>query len=103
MGVVFADQFSLLHAASGVIAYFWGVSFWWWFMLHLLFEYGENTDHGMEIINERLNMWPGGKDSKDSFLNSVGDQFFGMLGWVMAAYLDKTVKGAPYMATVRQG
>ena len=102
MGLLFADQFSLLHAASGVIAYFWGISFWWWFMLHLIFEYVENTDEGMKVINQTLKIWPGGKGSRDSFINSAGDQFFGMLGWIVAAYLDKKVKGAPYMVSVRR-
>lgn len=102
MGLLFADQSSLLHAASGVIAYFWGVSFWWWFMLHLIFEYVENTEGGIRFINQRLKIWPGGKDSRDSLLNSVGDQFFGMLGWIIAAYLDKKVKGTSFLMTARQ-
>lgn len=88
MGVKFFDQFSILHASSGVIAYFWGMSFQTWFVLHLLFEILENTDVGMHFINTYFTLWPGGKESSDSFLNMVSDQFFGMFGWLVAHYLD---------------
>ena len=45
MGIKFTDNFSLLHIASGIIIYYWGVSFWNWFILHLLYEYLENTTY----------------------------------------------------------
>ena len=38
------DQYSLLHFAMGVTAYFWGVGPWWWFIGHLAWEGFEN--HG---------------------------------------------------------
>lgn len=44
----------------------------------------------MFFINYYLHdIWPGGKDKADSFINSMlGDNFFGILGWLMAYYLD---------------
>lgn len=89
MGQDFIDQFSLLHAASGVIAYFWGVPFWWWFVGHIVFEVVENTVLGINFINNNFTLWPGGKNKKDSLINSIGDQTFAVIGWVIAAYLDK--------------
>jgi hypothetical protein len=83
MGNQFSDKYSLLHFASGIIAYFWNVSFVLWFILHMIFELSENTMIGMYIINQ-FPYWPGGKEEADSTLNSIGDQFYGMLGWVIS-------------------
>ena len=52
MGVYFTDKFSLLHFASGVIAYYWGVSFRTWFIVHAIFELIENTQFGMQVIRK---------------------------------------------------
>ncbi len=92
MGKYFFDQYSILHMASGVLAFFWGLSFKQWFWLHILFEVVENTQYGMNFINNYLTMWPGGKPEADSLLNSVGDQVFGMIGWIIANELDKIYK-----------
>ena len=84
MGVHFLDYYSLLHVATGIIAYFWGLSFEMWFVLHLLFEMIENTPYGVYFIDRYITMWPGGKKSPDTILNSVGDQTFAVLGWMIA-------------------
>jgi hypothetical protein len=83
MGAGFSDRYSLLHFAVGIIAYFWNVSFVAWFILHMIYELTENTNYAMKIIN-RFPYWPGGKEKADSLLNSAGDQFYGMLGWLVA-------------------
>lgn len=89
MGKNFFDQYSLLHFAVGIIAYFWGISFWSWFFLHLLFEIIENSPIGMKFINNNfLKIWPGGKPRPDAFINSLGDQFFACFGWLTAYYFD---------------
>ena len=91
-GRSFTDQFSLLHFASGVIAYFWGVPIVWWFVLHALFELFEDTPTGVYLVNKLFgNIWPGGgKKVPDSFTNSeLGDNFYAMLGWIVSSWLDK--------------
>ena len=88
MGEYFTDQYSLLHFASGVMAYFFGINFYVWFILHLIFEIVENTKYGVYFINNYLKFWPGGKPKSDNILNSIGDQFYGMLGWIVAYYTD---------------
>ncbi len=86
MGTQFTDKFSLLHFATGIIAYYWGLSFLMWFILHLIFEYLENTVYGMKLIN-KITLWPGEKDYTDSVLNSIGDQFYALLGWLFPFFL----------------
>lgn len=90
MGNSTFDQFSLLHFASGIIAYFWGLPFIWWFVLHAVFEILENTKAGMYFINKFMPVWPGGKQHPDSFANSViGDNVSAALGWIFASMADK--------------
>ena len=89
MGTNLIDQYSLLHFATGIIAYFWGLNFYQWFYIHLLFELIENTNIGMYIINKYFkDIWPGGKPKSDSFINSIGDTIFSILGWFLAYYID---------------
>jgi hypothetical protein len=88
MGIYFTDKFSLLHFASGVIVYYWGVSFTTWFIAHAIFELIENTQLGMQFIRT-ISIWPGGKSHPDSVLNSMGDQFYSCLGWIFADYYSK--------------
>jgi hypothetical protein len=38
----------------------------------------------MHIIDTYLTFWPGGKKQADSITNMIGDQFFAMLGWMIA-------------------
>lgn len=85
MGVLFTDKFSLLHFASGVIIYYWNISFMTWFILHAIYEFVENTRTGMGFIN-KVTLWPGGKPAPDTLLNRVGDQFYAMCGWIFAHY-----------------
>ena len=85
MGVFFTDKYSLLHFASGIVAYYWNVSFVAWFILHLIFELAENTETGMHYIR-KVKLWPGGKTHPDSWLNRAGDQFYSVLGWLVAYY-----------------
>jgi hypothetical protein len=90
MGTYFFDQYSILHMASGIIAYFFGIKLQNWIAIHVLFEYFENTDIGIKFINTNLkNIWPGGKEKADTFMNSmIGDNFFAILGWCIAYYFD---------------
>ena len=89
MGIRFLDQYSLLHFATGVIAYFWGFGFLLSLVAHALFEYAENTPAGIKFINENLaGIWPGGKPRADSNLNIFGDNIFFAVGWICARILD---------------
>ena len=89
------DQFSLLHFATGIVAYFWGISLAHWFILHALFEIWEDTETGLRLINKFFGeIWPGGgKKVPDSFLNSeLGDNLFAVLGWVFAQKISEYSK-----------
>ncbi len=88
MGLLFMDQYSLLHFAVGVVSYFWGLSLWSWVVIHFVFEVVENTEWGMWVINSYIRIWPGGKPYADSLLNRFGDIIFGVLGWLVAYGLD---------------
>jgi hypothetical protein len=89
MGKQLFDQYTLLHFAVGVIAYFWGMSFTMLFILHTIFEITENTTYGMYLINTLFKgIWPGGKPYADSIVNSIGDTIGAMLGSLCAYYLD---------------
>lgn len=94
MGKYFTDQYSLLHFSTGVVAYFIGIRLMIWITLHLLFELIENTQFGIYVINKYLTFWPGGKPEADAFINSMlGDNFYAILGWLSASYLDSLYKG----------
>ena len=88
MGHNFADQYSFLHFSVGVVVYFWKLPLGWWFLVHSLFEFLENTDVGIRFINN-LPLWPGGKPGADSMINILGDTTFAMLGWIVAYSIDK--------------
>jgi hypothetical protein len=92
MGKYVFDQYTILHIASGVVAYFWGVSLKLYFIIHVIFEYLENIDIGIHIINNYFTFWPGGKDGADTIVNSVSDIIFGCLGWYISFYLDNYYK-----------
>lgn len=90
MGLQLFDQYSLLHFAVGVIAYFWSISLLLLLLIHIVFEYVENTQWGMKIINTYFkNWWPGGKTHPDNLLNQSSDTLFSGFGWLVANYLDK--------------
>jgi hypothetical protein len=84
MGQFLFDQYSLLHFAVGIIAYFFGIDSSLFFFLHALFEWVENTEKGMFVINRYIKVWPGGKPAADSILNRIGDTISAMLGWFIA-------------------
>ena len=92
MGEYFTDNFSILHFASGIIFYYFGISFSTSFVAHLLFEAVENQEFAMNIIS-KTGLWPGGKDTADSVINSLGDQFYFSVGWMLSKYLDYDNKG----------
>ena len=92
MGEYFTDNFSILHFASGIIFYYVGISFSTSFVAHIFFEAIENQDFSLEIIN-KTGWWHGGKDKADSVINSLGDQFYFCLGWLVSKYLDYDNKG----------
>ena len=87
MGKFIFDQFTYLHFASGIIAYFWGLPIYVWFILHTIFEILENTKFGIKLIN-KIFFWPGGKPKADSFINIVGDTIGAMIGWGSAYLVD---------------
>ena len=88
MGNLFLDQYSLLHYATGVMAYFWGIPPIPFFLAHVGFEAAENTESGMEFINRNLTWWPGGKPKPDSFTNILGDNISALFGYYCAYKLD---------------
>lgn len=85
MDIGFMDRFSLLHFAVGIVAYFFSVDWKVWFIAHSIFEIVENTKMGVHFINTYIKIWPGGKEKPDLVINSVGDTFFAMLGWLAAS------------------
>jgi hypothetical protein len=88
MGNLVFDQFTYLHFAVGIILYFWNISLLNFLFLHTAFEFLENTQIGINIINKYLVFWPGGKPKSDSIINVLGDTFGAIIGWVSAYYLD---------------
>jgi len=93
MGLNFADQYSLLHFAVGVVVYFWNIPFVVALIIHTIFEFLENTAVGIQFINKYIIhpgyfSWPGGKNYPDSLLNMTGDTLFFSVGWLLSAYLD---------------
>jgi len=89
MGLQTFDQFTYLHFASGILAYFWGIPFILWVVLHTIFEIMENTEFGMKLINKYIFFWPGNKPYKDSVNNIIGDTLGTIVGWVSAYLLDR--------------
>ena len=86
--MLFFDQYSYLHFACGIIAYYWNLSFNNWLVLHTLFELLENSQFGMNFINTKLTFWPGGKPRSDNLINIIGDTIFTLIGWYSSYYLD---------------
>ncbi len=87
MGSQWFDQYSLLHTATGILAYFWNMSFVTALVVHTLFEWLENTQKGMAFIRN-FTYWPGGKEKADSLRNSIGDTIAFAIGWGMSYGLD---------------
>jgi len=89
MGERFVDKYSLLHFASGIIAYFFGIPLLIWILLHISFEILENRNDSIYFIDKYLFFWPGGKKFADSTINSIGDTFFAVAGWLFADWISK--------------
>jgi hypothetical protein len=85
---IFLDQYSYLHFSTGIIAYFWGVDFYIWVIIHILYELLENLYSSIHIINKYITLWPGGKTCPDPILNRIGDVLSSAIGWLSAYYLD---------------
>jgi hypothetical protein len=94
MGVFLLDQYTYLHFATGIIGYFWGISFSNFIILHTIFEFIENSDIGKNFINYYLTYWPGGKPYIDTHINILGDTIGALIGWLSAKILDQL--GAKY-------
>jgi hypothetical protein len=92
MGKNLTDQFSLLHFATGVVAYFFGIGIVPWIILHTIFEILENTKEGMFFINYYFPFWPGGKTEADTLVNSIGDSIYAIIGYIIAKKLDEYYK-----------
>ena len=89
MGNNFLDKYSLLHFASGVVAFHWSIDLPTWILFHVSFEVIENTQAGMKVINKYITRWPGGKKQPDSLTNILGDNFAAILGWWVSSKLDE--------------
>jgi hypothetical protein len=89
MGYRLFDQYTYLHFAVGIVVYFWNISLINWIGLHTIFEFLENTKIGMNIINNYIVFWPGGKPKPDSIINNIGDTVGTIVGWLSAYYLVK--------------
>lgn len=89
MGYRYFDQYTYLHFAVGIVVYFWNISLINFVILHTIFEFLENTQMGMNIINQYIVFWPGGKSKPDAITNNIGDTFGAVFGWLSAYYLDK--------------
>ena len=82
------DQYSLLHIAVGIVAYFWGIRIVSWTILHTIFELLENTKYSVDFINRYISFWPGGKTKTDSVINMIGDTISAIVGWYLAYFVD---------------
>lgn len=88
MGNKFIDQYTYLHFATGIIAYFWNISLIWWLIIHGIFEFIENIEYVQKNIN-KIPLWPGGKPKPDKLINIIGDNVGALLGWMSAKKLDE--------------
>ena len=88
MGTKIFDQYTLLHFATGVIAYFWGLSLPLFFVIHTAFEILENTKQGINFINRYFTFWPGGKPQANHIINRIGDTIGAISGWYLSYLLD---------------
>lgn len=88
MGNLLFDQYTLLHFAIGIVAYFWNIPLKTFLLIHTIFEILENSETGIKNIN-KFKFWPGGKFGSDSFINIVGDTIGALIGWILAYHIDK--------------
>ena len=91
MGNQLLDQYTYLHFASGITAYYWNIKLKDWIIIHTIFEILENTQMGMHLIN-KFKYWPGGKPYADNITNIMGDTIGALIGWLSAYFLDNLGK-----------
>jgi hypothetical protein len=87
MGKYVIGKYSIYHLCSGIIAYYCGLSFAKWFILHAIYEVLENSRLQKEL--DKIEIWPGRKPSPDTFMNSIGDQISTMTGWCIGYVVNK--------------
>ncbi len=83
MGKYLLDQYSLLHYAVGVVAFFLDIRLSIALAIHIVFEVAENSTRVAAFLNT-LPFWPGGKAASDSLLNTTTDNVVFVLGWFTA-------------------
>lgn len=83
------DQYSYLHFASGVTAYFVGIKLRNWILLHLAVDLIENSGWGIKIIKRYLYFIKQPRLGPDPPLNIIADNIFAIIGWYSAKYLDR--------------
>ena len=93
-------QYSLMHFASGVTAYFWGIGPLTWNLIHFGWELFENSTPGLAVVNKYWH-WPGRKKPmvRDSWANSIGDNIAAFAGYYCAEKLDEYGKEHGWYAT----
>ena len=87
MGKTIFDKYSILHLVVGCLFRYLNFSLESLFIIHSIFELTENTQIGMKLINNYVTIWPGGKNYADSYINSISDIIFSLIGWYI---MDKT-------------
>ena len=92
MGLYLFDLFSILHFSVGGLWSYIGFDLISLIILHILFEYIENTKYGMNFINKYITLWPVGKPHADSIINSTSDVLFSIFGWVFHKYFSNNYK-----------
>jgi len=93
MGYRFFDQYSILHFSVGVLMYFWSIPLLTAVIIHFIFEILENSKTGVYVINNYFTnlgilSWPGGKPGPDNLINTIGDNVFFILGYIISKQLD---------------
>lgn len=84
MGKYLLDVYSILHFATGILWRYMGFDIISLLLLHTIFEILENSKIGMHIINTHFKIWPGGKPSTDTLINSISDISISLVGWILA-------------------
>lgn len=81
------DQFSYLHFASGITAYFFGFKLKNWMLLHLAFDIFDNSNWGIQFVQKYVSFLKQPRYGSDPPLNIIVDNIISVLGWVSAYYL----------------
>ena len=87
MGVI--DRYSIVHFIAGFIVYFLKINITSWFVLNAIFEIYENVSacrSVSKIVKEKFYISSG---DPETLVNSIGDNFCSILGWICAYYIDK--------------